>query len=546
MSEVDYGQFSVDWSTEFLNELVKGGVQHAIISPGSRSTPLVLAAHQIKTLEKRVIVDERSAAFQALGIAKATSKPVLLICTSGTAAANYFPAIAEANLSRVPLIVITADRPPKLRDIGAQQTIDQVKLYGEHAKYVELGEPNQEDFKRLSVLAKQVLFEVSKAKVVHVNAPFRKPLEPTNYQAKELNTYSEEFEILTGEADLNDLIQELSVATKPVFIFGPSILPKQHFKDVFEWAEKHQIPCITESLSQLPVNAGLFEGMLRNKELRTFLVPDLIVRFGRQPVSKSLELYLSEHAEVPHLHFDFLDVWHDATFTTDVHSFGKIDVQKLSAIETLYDESWLELWKNVKQEAIQKRDTILSDESFTDGKVIQTVLTWNTFDGIHLSNSYPVRDIESFGELSGKTVFCNRGANGIDGVLATSMGNSISFQDFCTLIGDVAFLHDMSSLAYHQQYNSNHTIVLINNGGGRIFEMLPISMSAPEVLETYYQTAVPYQAEHICSAFGISHVRVTNSHEFLTSLQVPFSGLRVIECLTDSKKSAEQRRQLLS
>lgn len=541
----DKGQLALNWSFEFLKTLVKQGVSDAIISPGSRSTPLVLAAHQLKQLNKRVVVDERSAAFQALGIAKATNQPVVLICTSGTAAANYFPAIVEASLSRVPLIVITADRPAKLRSIGAQQTIDQVKLYGNHATYFELGEPNELDFRRLPVLASQVIHETSKAHVVHVNAAFRKPLEPNAYEPIFDYSESEPFSFSLPKANLDELILELSVAKRPLFIFGPVMLPSHGFSEIYEWAIERNIPCITESLSQLPVNCGLYEGPLRNSELRTFLKPDLIVRFGRQPVSKSVELYLETHQSVPHLHFDVFDVWHDATFTTSAHFFGKIDTHHLKDIDIVFDPDWRDLWKNLEHDSKTKRASIVASDSFTDGKVISQVIQWNGFSGIHLSNSYPIRDVEWFASLKNKLVYCNRGANGIDGVLSTAMGNSVSHNDFCTIIGDVAFLHDAASLAYHRAYTANHTILLINNGGGRIFEMLPIAQSAPEVLETYYQTAVPFHAEQICKAFGISYQRVNHSIALEALLHEQYQGLRLIECVTDARASQMQRKDIL-
>jgi 2-succinyl-5-enolpyruvyl-6-hydroxy-3-cyclohexene-1-carboxylate synthase len=542
----DKGQLALNWSTEFLKKLVLSGVQDAIISPGSRSTPLVLAAHRITSLRKRVVIDERSAAFQALGIAKATSRPVILICTSGTAAANYFPAIVEANLSRVPLIVITADRPAKLRNIGAQQTIDQVKLFGNHAMYFELGEPKEEDLNRLPILASQVMYEASKAQVIHVNAAFRKPLEPEQFENSQIEVEPDAFQLQTGTASVNELILELSVAQRPVFIFGPSILPSFSFDELYEWANDHQIPCITESLSQITPTIGLIEGALRHKEVRELLKPDLIVRFGRQPVSKSLELYLDTHRSVPHVHFDFFDVWHDATFSTDAHFFGKPDLAALQQVETQYDESWLDLWNNLLREGEAKRNELLNSDTFTDGQVIHLVCAWGKFEALHLSNSYPIRDIETFGRLNQQNVYCNRGANGIDGVLATALGNSVAHASFCSFIGDVAFLHDASSLAYHRSYAANHTIILINNGGGRIFEMLPISKSAPEILEKYFQTPVAYQAEQICAAFGISYQRVQDSLSLQTALNQDYIGLRLIECITDSKTSQKQRREILS
>lgn len=544
---IDEGLLAFNWSFSFLSELVKQGLQHAIISPGSRSTPLVLAASQIDALHKKVVIDERSAAFQALGIAKATAKPVLLICTSGTASANYFPAIIEANLSRIPLIVITADRHIKLRNVGAQQTIDQIKLYGNHASYFDLGEPNQQDLIKVSFVARQVMYEASKAIPVHVNAPFRKPLEPNEIPTNLNQATSGDFKFVQQKADLTDLLNELQVAQKPVFIFGPTSIPNQNFLEIYTWAQSANIPCICESLSQLPANVGLLEGLLRNEASRIVLKPDLIVRFGRQPVSKSLELYLVSHQDVPHLHLDLFDVWHDATFSTHQHLFGTFDWNPILDSELEFDEVWIDLWTQILEENRRFRHEVLHEiEEFTDGKVHELISEWNLFDGIHISNSFPIRDIELFAELEDKKVYCNRGANGIDGVISSAFGNSIAHNSFLTLIGDIAFLHDASSLVNHSQYSANHTLIVINNQGGRIFEMLPVAKQSTDIFEQYFQTNQTYSVNHLAQSFGIPYFYADSALELKKLLDSEFSGLRIIECFTSPEASLKQRNRIWS
>ncbi len=542
----DIGLLAFKWSLDFLSQLHKNGVTDCIISPGSRSTPLVLAVACVDSLKKRIVIDERSAAFQALGITKATARPVVLICTSGTAAANYFPAIVEANLSRVPLIVITADRPSKLRNMGVQQTIDQVKLYGNHAQYVELSEPNSDDLKRIPKLANQVFYESLKGFPIHVNAAFRKPLQPKNLP-KPIHIYPDDVHFNFPKIDLTDLKNELSVAKKPLFIFGPCTIPSVNFSSVFEWGNRNSIPCITEILSQITPNQAFTSSFLTQPETKKYFKPDLIVRFGRQTVSSVLNQFLGENKEINQIHFDYFDVWHDATFTTAQHYFGRIEMDELNEIPTFSDENWFELWSNAIQENKLRQVVLLNEKhEFSEAQVFRQVSLWNKFDGLHLSNSYPIRDSETFGDFQNKKVYCNRGANGIDGVISTALGNSVSHPEFCTLIGDIAFLHDATSLVNHIQYHSNHTLLVINNGGGQIFGMLPISkMSDTSLLKTYFTTAQTYKIECISKAFSIPFYRVETREDFNLVLNKDFSGLRIIECVVNAEITHILRKKMV-
>lgn len=538
----DLGQLNYEWALTFLSQLNRSGITDCIISPGSRSTPLVLAASQINSLNKRVVIDERSAAFQALGIAKSTARPVILICTSGTAAANYFPAIVEANLARIPLVVITADRPSKLRNIGAQQTIDQVKLYGNHADYFELGEPNRDDLNRLSVLAHQIMHECMKGKPIHVNAPFRKPLQPQTFQEEIIHFNPAELHFQFPTVDLTDLQNELMVSKRPLFVFGPVSIPTLNFRFVYKWAIDNGIPCISEVLSQTKNTIGFLESFLKQEETQHFLTPDLIVRFGRQPVNATIDHYLKRNKNIPQLHFDYFDVWHDATFTTYQHYFGKIDEAEFLDLNFYANEMWFELWQNIileKQQSIQTE--LAQTKPLADGQLFKSITEWNQFDGLHLSNSYPIRDIEVFGMVSDKDVYGNRGANGIDGVISTALGNSVVYHQFCTIIGDIAFLHDASALVNHVQYNANHTIIVINNGGGRIFDMLPVSKSGAHLMTNYFNTPQPYSCEFITKGFGIPYLKATTIEEFNSALNQSYEGIRVIECVTNPKISQQLR-----
>jgi 2-succinyl-5-enolpyruvyl-6-hydroxy-3-cyclohexene-1-carboxylate synthase len=272
MTDSHAGNTAFRWTDTFLRTLQSYGVEHIVISPGSRSTPLTLAAASNSQLKKHVILDERSAAFTALGIGKATNVPAVLICTSGTALANYYPAVIEARESGIPLILATADRPPNLRATGANQAIDQQKIFGDYPVfYHDVGEPKTEknDFDRLQLLAQQA-FTLSREKrgPVHLNFPFRKPLQP---EPKFLKSYSppsissdQHSKIQSGLALSNNLQQNISHANRPLIIVGP-LAPQDDCSSIAQLAKKLWCPILTESKIDHPNTITGFAGYLRNE-----------------------------------------------------------------------------------------------------------------------------------------------------------------------------------------------------------------------------------------------------------------------------------------
>ncbi|HLR33690.1 MAG TPA: 2-succinyl-5-enolpyruvyl-6-hydroxy-3-cyclohexene-1-carboxylic-acid synthase, partial [Fodinibius sp.] len=318
------------WSAHFLRNLLKNGTRHAIISPGSRSTPLTMAAAAHPHIQKQVILDERTAAFTALGIGKATGSPALLICTSGTAAAHYLPAVIEARKSGVPLILATADRPPHLRSTGANQAIDQLKLFGDYpVMFHEAGEPrlDKSDLNRLAMLARQASGVARQRRgPVHINFPFRKPLEPEPDFVREIERenrqlppseydhaqHDESFH-LTGE-----MRQAVISARRPLILKGPTA-PGDDTASIAKLAEKLCCPVLSESTFPGRFAVIGFSAFLRNEHVLEELQPDLILRFGFQPTAKSLEKALSAWQPRHHFHFASTDDWHDATFSGSTH-----------------------------------------------------------------------------------------------------------------------------------------------------------------------------------------------------------------------------------
>lgn len=563
MTEIHQGNLALHWTDTFFKHLVRYGVRHIIISPGSRSTPLTLAAAINPKFNKQVVLDERSAAFTALGIGKATNTPAVLICTSGTALANYHPAVIESWQSGIPLILATADRPPKLHATGANQAIDQLKIFGDYPVFFHnVGEPQtgDKDFQRLEMLAQQAISASQEQHgPVHLNFPFRKPLEPTeDYRKKiqqEHQNRNDDFQepapkVSTGITLYGSLKKQISSAQKPVIIIGP-LAPADDTTSITKLADKISAPILSEASISSKQSIQGFAGFLRNEELRDQLTPDLILRFGFQPTDKSLERALNQWPPQAHYHFASTDAWQDATLSGSQRIAWMGKQFSIKNISSQTNSQWFNQWK----EAAQKfegyfKDTITQHDILTDGDIyyyLAPQLTKQHF--IMVSNSFPARDINLFGRQSSDIpFFVNRGASGIDGITSTAMGISYGLKKSGVLFtGDLAFLHDTNALLNHQNMKQSLAIVVINNNGGSIFRMLPIA-DDQEHFETYFETPQKANISNLAGAYDIPYYAVDSLMD-LKKVNIPdllsaHQGITIIECKTDSQASMELRRKL--
>ncbi len=563
MTESHQGNIALRWANTFFKHLSGYGVQHVIISPGSRSTPLTLAAAINPKLQKQVILDERSAAFTALGIGKATNTPAVLICTSGTALANYYPAVIEARQSGVPLILATADRPPHLHATGANQAIDQLKIFGDYPVFFHnVGEPRAEDkdLKRLKMLAQQsVSVSQEKRGPVHLNFPFRKPLEPTadfrkkiqqEHQKYDHNPKERSIATSTGIRLDNSLNQKISSAQKPVIMVGP-LAPCDDTTSIANLAAKIDAPILSESSITSEQVIRRFAGFLRNQDLRTQLEPDMILRFGFQPTDKSLELALEQWSPDHHFHFASTTAWQDATASGSQRiawmgkKFGTNDISSQT------EPQWFKQWKKTeKQFASDYKNTIEKNNVLTDGAIYHQLTPQLTNQhSVMASNSFPARDINLFGQHpTDIPFFVNRGASGIDGITSTAMGISHGLQKSGVLFtGDLAFLHDTNALLNHKNMEHSLVVVVINNSGGSIFRMLPIATNE-EHFETYFETPQQADISKLAGAYDIPYQTVNTISELnkidLSALLAKQNGLSILECKTDPKASMELRKKL--
>jgi 2-succinyl-5-enolpyruvyl-6-hydroxy-3-cyclohexene-1-carboxylate synthase len=519
-----------------------------------------LAAASNSHFQKHVILDERSAAFTALGIGKATNVPAVLICTSGTALANYYPAVIEARKSGVPLILATADRPPHPRATGANQAIDQLKIFGDYPVFFhEVGEPSPDtdDLKRLQLLGKQAVTTArEKRSPVHLNFPFRKPLEPEPEMLNEeiqKNNSSDTKKPFTHTSALqlsSPVQQKISEAQRPLIIIGP-LAPEDNAHSIAKLAEQINAPILTESTVDHPNTISKFAGFLRNDQLQAELEPDLILRFGFQPTCKSIELGLNNWTPDTHFHFASSHDWHDATLAgaERIPWMG----QKINGtdISSSADAPWLYKWKAAEDEFRNYyKKTMDQEAGLTDGAVYQHLTPQIPADHfLAISNSFPARDVYLFGQQPTEVpLYMNRGVSGIDGITSTAIGLSLSLnQPGILFTGDLAFLHDTNALLNSEKVDYSLTVVVINNSGGSIFRMLPIEQYE-DYFKTYFETPQSVKIEQLASSYDVPYQSV----ESLSALQnIDLSkwikkhrGLSLIECKTDPDASMRLRKEL--
>lgn len=563
MPERDFQNLNLYWTTLFVRSLYEQGIRDVIISPGSRSTPLTLAFAAHPGFNKTIMIDERSAAFTALGIGKSTGMPACLVCTSGTAVANYLPAVIEATQSRVPLIITSADRPPELRNTGASQTIDQLKIFGDYpVLFQEVGEPKDSDEGtfRVQKLAEQAV-SVSKRErgVTHLNFCFSKPFEPSADFLHSIEDENEKhsrrsfphYKQTSGATTFDEKFwSDLVSAERPVIIAGPCA-PGSFIQDtISDFAKELNIPILAEPGSNVPSSKYTisgFDGFLRNEELTESLTPDLILRFGEEPVSKALQNYLKKNADQLQLRFLQPGEFGDEAFSADktIYLNSSISIPEVSGSA---DKEWIRDWRRHQKEFnIFREDQLHPSTPLTDGYVFHTLtplIPKKSF--VMLSNSFPVRDYALFGDYDGREIHVNRGAAGIDGITSTAIGLSIaSKKPGFLFIGDIAFLHDSNALLNKKYITEPLFIILLNNGGGTIFRMLPISDYKKKYFE-YFDTPQNVSVSALCRAHKIDHSLISRPEQLVTyfedNLEKP--GIHVLECMTDADDSMELRKSI--
>jgi 2-succinyl-5-enolpyruvyl-6-hydroxy-3-cyclohexene-1-carboxylate synthase len=561
-----------------IDELVRSGVSRFCVCPGSRSTPLALMIARHPEAKLWMHLDERSAAFFALGMAKASGEPVAIVCTSGTAAANVMPAVVEAFYARVPLIVLTADRPHELRDCGAPQTIDQVQLFGAHAKwFVDLPEPDATAdllrYVRTVACRAVAMASQSPAGPVHLNCPYREPLVPVlgdgAVPAVERSVAQPYVAISSGARTLdlervNILAAELASRRRGLIVCGPQDDPLPA-EPLVQLAEALDYPILADPLSGLRCGShdramvlDCYDAVLRNDGFAGRHAPEVVLRFGAMPTSKPILLYLQRHKHCRQIVVDGGVGWNEPTrlATEAIHAEpGQFCASLASSLrqqrtDMFGVEPWIELWRTANRLA---REAIMAqfenlDELF-EGKVFAE-LAQLLPDGATLwaGSSMPVRDLDTFFPGSDRTIrfLSNRGANGIDGVVSSALGASVaSTGPLVLVIGDISFYHDSNGLLAAKQHGLDMTIVVLNNDGGGIFSFLP-QASEPEHFETLFGTPHGLTFQPLAALYGAQYNQATSWEEFRAATRrgIAEGGLHIIEVATARSRNVALHRGL--
>ncbi|MEH7127034.1 2-succinyl-5-enolpyruvyl-6-hydroxy-3-cyclohexene-1-carboxylic-acid synthase [Neobacillus drentensis] len=552
-------------------ELIFSGVTDVVVSPGSRSTPMAMIMAEHPDLKVHIHVDERSAAFFALGIAKSLNRPVAILCTSGTAAANYFPAIVEARYARVPLIVLTADRPHELREVGAPQAIDQIHLYGKHVKWFsEMALPEKSDeiirYAR-TVCARAVAIATSApAGPVHLNFPFREPLIPKlDEELFELNERPNGYiKVQNGDLTLSDehfqeIAKRLTKTNKGVIICGNMGDP-EFPKAVTQLAEQLNFPIMADPLSQLRSGQHSLENIietydtfLRVDDAKSFLKPDVILRFGAMPISKALTIFLKENGSAEQYVIDGGGGWRDpsALSTNMIFCNESLFCEKLLTYTVPNSSSeFLTKWKKINELTKENMNALRDIRELSEGKLFYQLAEMVPEGAtLFVGNSMPIRDLDSFFLNNNKAikVMANRGANGIDGTVSTALGAALYSKSIYLVLGDLTFFHDLNGLIVAKLYNIDINILLVNNNGGGIFSFLPQS-EHPKNFELLFGTPLDLEFEHAVKMFKGEFTKIEDWDHLESEMKKSTNqtGLKVYELRTNRDNNRDEHREFWS
>lgn len=570
---VDTGSLNLAWGRFAVECLHRYGLRHVVVSPGSRSTPLTWAFAAHDSIRAEVVLDERSAGFVALGLARRSGAPVALVCTSGTAVANYLPAVIEASESGVPLLLITADRPPEQRHCAAGQTIDQVKIFGHYVRrQQELPLPEAAPRVMSAVRnAFQAAFEACHYPhpgPVHLNAPFREPLHAR--EEPDVGTFHQWNALLPtrpSKLDRSIRISAPDVVGNGLIVVGHSVT-----QDNAEAAELllrlsagKGWPVLGDALGRLrhlpagdsnAVVVAHYDSILRSSGAREHLKPDFVIQIGDLPTSKELRASLTQ--------WD-VETWLVSRVPGDRNASGtrlrylQAGEQELVASlgEILpADHSYSRLWQDVDRLCRSRlQEAFKGLRQLTPPRVV-----WELAERlpekseVFVASSLPVRDTEWFWPVNGRRhmFMANRGANGIDGTLSTALGSAMAADPLAfhaCLIGDLALLHDATALQLagrlqrERRFPRGYLILCFNNGGGGIFELLPIARHDPP-FEQFFATPQPVDLQKLAQAHGLDYTRIDSLNGIKGLSKEEPGSIRLVEFVSDRKADATWRRSI--
>ncbi len=567
------------WGYLIIEELLRNGIDYFIISPGSRSTPLTVAVAQQPQANRIVCIDERGAAFHAIGYARATGNPAVLICTSGTAAANYLPAVIEAAIDHIPLIILSADRPPELRQTGANQTINQVNLYGNYPIWqFDLPCPSTEISPTVVLTTIDLAGSRSRQApggVVHLNWMFREPLAPTDapveipaslieWQKSRL-AYTRYAAKLTIPAavEIQSLITTIQATAKGVLVVGklksvPEITAVMQLAARLNWAVFADIQSGLRLRHDFPNLIHYFDRLLLTERSIDLEQIDTVIQLGTRIVSAGWLKWLEQHPPQNYIaiveHAERNDPSHlvSLRLAADLTYFCEQLSQQLPQISPAI---WVQQLKTASDRIGSKIADFLKTPQLTEPLIAWTISHLiPSQDGLWVANSMPIRDLDMYGvgaiagdiPISMPRIGANRGTSGIEGSIASATGFAVGLRSAVTaIVGDLASLHDLNSLALLQRSPQPVIVIIINNDGGGIFSFLPISQS-PQIFDTYFGTPHGVEFSHVAAMFEIDYYHPHTTTELIANYTHALTTDRsaIIEVTTDRTENWQLHQAL--
>ena len=569
-----------EYIAALVDEFYQLGVRHAVFSPGSRSTTMAMLFKEHEGFETYMNIDERSASFMALGIAKAHKEPTVLVCTSGSAVAHYLAAVLEAQYTGVPLIVLSADRPHTLLHVGAPQTVDQHKIFGTAVNYFEeLAVPQESHYytypRQVARKAYMKAMDTKKGPV-HINVPLFEPLVPElsrnhfeagrssfkvvkpNYSSvfgcdnrNNLTHINNAIDIAHGNdgtKEINDLLKRYE---RILILAGPQI-DIDEAETICSFGEALQAPILADPLSNVrgcdtsKVVISTYDALLAGQALWHELKPDCVIQFGQIVVSKRVQQMIASWTDVEYIEVNPTMDSMNPTGKTTIHMQASIDVFTHLYGKNNNSDTYLNIWRRLEQAGKKQLSLAIDEPHCFEGRTIRELQKKIPEDGqIFVANSMTIRDFDYFwfsGE-SKAVLYGNRGVNGIDGTISTALGLAVNGRPTYLVTGDLSLFHDLNGLAVAKTHNLNLTIILHNNDGGGIFEYLP--QKGTKHFDYLFSTSQGLDYSGAAKLYGCGYTKISSPNE-LSSVLAKInqeSGVHIIEIPTNREYSRELHKK---
>ena len=569
-----------EYIAALVDEFYQLGVRHAVFSPGSRSTTMAMLFKEHEGFETYMNIDERSASFMALGIAKAHKEPTVLVCTSGSAVAHYLPAILEAQYTGIPLVVLSADRPHTLLHVGAPQTVDQHKIFGTAVNYFEeLAVPQESHYytypRQVARKAYMKAMDTKKGPV-HINVPLFEPLVPElsrnhfeagrssfkvvkpNYSSvfgcdnrNNLTHINNAIDIAHGNDGTNEINDLLKRYERILILAGPQI-DIDEAETIRSFGEALQAPILADPLSNVrgcstsKVVISTYDALLAGQALWNELKPDCVIQFGQIVVSKRVQQMIASWTDVEYIEVNPTMDSMNPTGKTTMHMQASIDVFTHLYGKNNNSDTYLNIWRRLEQAGKKQLSLAIDEPHCFEGRTIRELQKKIPEDGqIFVANSMTIRDFDYFwfsGE-SKAVLYGNRGVNGIDGTISTALGLAANGKPTYLVTGDLSLFHDLNGLAVAKTHNLNLTIILHNNDGGGIFEYLP--QKGTKHFDYLFSTSQGLDYSGAAKLYGCGYTKISSPDE-LSSVLAKIgqeSGVHIIEIPTNREYSRELHKK---